>query len=146
MISRFLPEDFNPERPIVVIAGKGNYPGLIVTAIRKAGLSVKLVAFNEETKPELIQSFSPDDCKVIKVGQLGKMLKALKTFEAGYAIMAGQITPKRLFKGLHPDLKTVSILLKLKRKNAETIFGAIASEIENIGVQQLDARSFIDDQ
>jgi DUF1009 family protein len=146
MISRFLPDDFNPERPIAVIAGKGLYPEITVASIRKAGLSVKLIGFEEETKPELIDSFPSSDREVIKVGQLGKMLKALKTFEAGYALMVGQVTPKKLFRGLHPDLKTAAILLKLKRKNAETIFGAIASEIENIGIHQLDARSFIDEQ
>jgi DUF1009 family protein len=59
--------------------------------------------------------------------------------------MAGQITPRRLFKGLHPDLKATQILLSLKRRNAETIFGAIAAEIEQLGIQMLDARSFIDD-
>jgi hypothetical protein len=55
-------------------------------------------------------------------------------FGAGYALMAGQITPRRLFKGLHPDLKAARILLSLKRRNAETIFGAIAAEIEALGI------------
>jgi hypothetical protein len=32
------------------------------------------------------------------------MLKALREFEAGYALMAGDIPPKKLFRGLHPDL------------------------------------------
>jgi DUF1009 family protein len=74
------------------------------------------------------------------------MLKSLREFDAGYAIMAGQITPRRLFKGLHPDLKAVRILASLKRRNAETIFGAIAIEIEALGVTLLDARAFLDDQ
>jgi len=74
------------------------------------------------------------------------MLDALREYEAGYALMAGQITPRRLFKGLHPDLKATRILLSLKRRNAETIFGAIAREIEVLGVTLLDARSFLDDQ
>ena len=60
--------------------------------------------------------------------------------------MAGQITPKRLFHGLHPDLKALAIFNKLKIKNAETIFGAIATEIESIDIQVLDARCFLDDQ
>jgi hypothetical protein len=58
--------------------------------------------------------------------------------------MAGQVAPRRLFSGLHPDLKALTILATLKRRNAETIFGAIAKEIEDIGVTLLDARSFID--
>lgn len=83
---------------------------------------------------------------MLKVGQLGAMLKALRDFDAGSALMAGQITPRRLFKGLHPDLKATKILFSLKRRNAETIFGAIAKEIEALGIALLDARAFLDDQ
>jgi DUF1009 family protein len=72
------------------------------------------------------------------------MLRALRDFEAGYAVMAGQITPRKLFSGLHPDLKAATLLLSLRRRNAETIFGAIAREIEALGVTLLDARSFLD--
>lgn len=43
------------------------------------------------------------------------------------------------------DFKATRILFSLKRRNAETIFGAIAEEIEKIGVTLLDARSFLDD-
>src|ERR1019366_9122200 len=82
----------------------------------------------------------------LNVGQIGKILSALKDFGAGYALMAGQVKPKRLFHGLTPDLKAASILFALKRRNAETIFGAIAAEIEKIGVTLLDARAFLDDQ
>ena len=59
--------------------------------------------------------------------------------------MAGQITPKKLFKGMKPDLKAILVLATLKRKNAETIFGAIADQLQKIGVDMLDARSFLDD-
>jgi DUF1009 family protein len=103
------------------------------------------VAFDEETRPDLIASFPESDRRTLLVGQLGKMLKALDQFDAGYALMAGQITPRRLFKGLHPDLKATKILLSLKRRNAETIFGAIAAEITGQGVTLLDARAFLDD-
>ena len=59
--------------------------------------------------------------------------------------MAGQITPKKLFKGMKPDLKAILVLATLKRKNAETIFGAIADQLQKIGVDMLDARAFLDD-
>ena len=145
-LSRFLPADYDVRRPVALIAGQGVYPVLIASAIRAAGVPLRLVAFEEETKPELIGSFPRQDQRVIKVGQIGHMLDALRDFEAGYALMAGQITPRRLFKGLHPDLKATRILLSLKRRNAETIFGAIAREIEALGITLLDARSFLDDQ
>lgn len=144
-LSGFLPPSFDQDRPLVLIAGQGRYPILIADAVRRAGIKLRLVAFEEETPPELFDSFSPADRRLLLVGQLGKMLKALKEFNAGYALMAGQITPRRLFKGLHPDFKATRILFSLKRRNAETIFGAIAKEIEELGVQLLDARSFIDE-
>lgn len=143
-VSAFLPASYDATKPVVLIAGQGIYPILIAQAIRQAGIPLRLVAFEEETRPELVETFAPAERRVLLVGQLGKMLKSLQEFGAGYAIMAGQITPRRLFKGLHPDLKATRILLSLKRRNAETIFGAIAREIEALGVNLLDARSFID--
>jgi DUF1009 family protein len=144
--SSFLPAGFDPARPVALIAGQGRYPQLVAAAVRQAGLGLRLVAFEEETPPELVASVPEDHRATLKVGQIGRMLKALEKFGAGYALMAGQISPRRLFRGLHPDLKATRILLSLKRRNAETIFGAIAREIEAIGVGLLDARSFLDDQ
>src|SRR4029077_8233907 len=117
---------------------------LVAQSIRRAGVPLRLIAFDEETPPDLVASFPEADRRTLLVGQLGKMLKALEEFGAGYALMAGQITPRRLFKGLHPDLKATKILFSLKRRNAETIFGAIAKEIQEIGVTLLDARAFLD--
>lgn len=144
MLSTFLPPDFDARRPVALISGKGLYPQLVARAVREAGVPLRLVAFDEETPPELLATFPEAERRTILVGQLGKMLKSLRELGAGYALMAGQITPRRLFRGLHPDLKALAILSRLKRRNAETIFGAIAAEIEAIGVRMLDARSFID--
>lgn len=145
-LSAFLPANFDARRPLALIAGQGVYPMLVAAAARSAGVPVRLVAFEEETRPELVASFAPADRREIKVGQLGHMLDALQQFGAGSALMAGQITPRRLFKGLHPDFKATRILLSLKRRNAETIFGAIAREIEAINITLLDARAFLDHQ
>ncbi len=143
--SAFLPADFDGRRPLVLIAGQGLYPQLVARAVRRTGIPLKLVSFEEETPPELVSSFAESDRRMLKVGQLGAMLKALRDFDAGYALMAGQISPRRLFKGLHPDFKATKILLSLKRRNAETIFGAIAEEITALNVRLLDARAFLDD-
>lgn len=145
-LSSFLPANYDPSRPLGLIAGQGLYPLLVARAAKAAGVPVRLIAFEEETSPELLNFIPEHERVTLLVGQLGKMLKALSRFNCGYALMAGQITPKRLFKGLHPDLKAAQILMSLKRRNAETIFGAIAQEIEKIGVTLLDARSFLDDQ
>jgi len=144
--SAHLPQNFDPKRPVALIAGRGLYPAITAAAIRAAGVPVRLIAMDDETSPELIATFPEKERVSLNVGQIGKMLDALKNFGAGYALMAGQVKPKKLFHGLTPDLKAAAILFKLKRRNAETIFGAIAEEIEKIGVTLLDARAFIDDQ
>ncbi len=145
-LSRFLPADFDPTRPIALIAGQGQYPIRVAAAIRRAGVPLRLIAFEEETPAELFASFPDAERRMLLVGQLGKALDSLEKFGAGYAIMAGQITPRRLFKGLHPDWKAARILFSLKRRNAESIFGALAKEIAALGVTLLDARSFLDDE
>lgn len=144
--SRFLPPAFDARRPLALIAGQGLYPRLVAGAVRAAGVPLRLIAFEGETPAELVASVPEPERVMLKVGQLGHMLDALRDFGAGSALMAGQITPRRLFHGLHPDFKAARILLSLRRRNAETIFGAIAREIEELGVTLLDARAFLDDQ
>ncbi|WP_309386313.1 LpxI family protein [Cerasicoccus frondis] len=145
-LSRFLPANFDPTQPVAVIAGQRLYPVLTVERLRAAGVPVRLIAFEGETRLDLFESFPADERAMIKVGQVGHMLKALKRFGARSSLMVGQITPGRLFKGLHPDLKAVTLLAKLKQRNAETIFGALADEMSKIGCELLDARAFLDDQ
>jgi len=144
-VSAFLPADFDLRRPVGLIAGQGRYPALVAERIRAAGGTVRLICFEEETAPELVATFAEHERRELRVGQLGRMLRTLEEFEAGYALMAGQITPRRLFRGLHPDLKAARLLFSLKERNAETIFGAIAREIEALSIRLLDARSFIDE-
>ena len=144
-MSRFLPDSFDPTRPLALIAGKGLYPVLLAERARNAGVPLRLIELGGETSPELVSSFPESERSAVKVGQVGKLLKELKRLGAGYAVMAGQVTPGKLFKGLHPDLKAIRMLAGLDRKNAETIFGAIGDEIEKAGIHLLDARVFMDE-
>ena len=144
-MSLFLPDDFDASRPLALIAGQGNYPILLAKRAREAGIELRLIELGGETSSELIESFSDNERSAVKVGQVGKLLKELKRFDAGYAVMAGQVTPGKLFRGLQPDLKAIRMLAGLDRKNAETIFGAIGDEIEKVGVHLLDARVFMDE-
>jgi len=58
--------------------------------------------------------------------------------------MAGQIAPKNLFD-LRPDLKALMLLGKLKQRNAESIFAAIADELAKLDVDLLPATTFLED-
>ena len=144
-MSRFLPDNFDASKPLALIAGKGTYPILLAERARSAGIAVRLIELGGETSEKLINTFPDHERSAVKVGQVGKLIKELKKFNAGYAVMAGQVTPGKLFRGLHPDLKAIRMLAGLNRKNAETIFGAIGDEIEKSGIHLLDARIFMDE-
>lgn len=146
MLSQYLPPEFDCSQPVAIIAGKGVYPILLYERLNFLKIPVRLIAFEGETSDVLTKKIPEKDQETIKVGQLGHLLKALKQLGAGAAIMAGQITPKRLFRGLALDWKATWVLSRLKTRNAETIFGAIAGEVDKIGIRMLDARSFLDEE
>jgi hypothetical protein len=56
--------------------------------------------------------------------------------------MLGQIAPRNLFD-LRPDLRAMGLLLRLKEKNAHTIFGAIADELKKDGVELIEATPWL---
>src|SRR5213075_2021708 len=80
----------------------------------------------------------------MRVGQLNRLLKFFNQNKVHHAIMAGQIAPKNLFD-LRPDLKALMLLGKLKQRNAESIFAAIAHELAKIEVDLLPATTFLKD-
>ena len=130
-------------RTLAIIAGNGVYPQLMVRAARAAGVTrIAAVAFHDETDPVLVKAV--DEIEWMRVGQLGKMLAFLKKSGASHAVMSGQIHPGNLF-ALRPDLKAIVVLAKLRERNAETIFGAIADEMTKVGVELLPATSFMDE-
>ena len=127
-----------------IIAGNGAYPQELAQAARRAGIKkIVAAAFTGETDA-VIEKLS-DTVEWLRVGQLGKLLKFFRENEVRHAIMAGQIAPKNLFD-LRPDVKALVVLAKLKQRNAESIFSAIADELKKEGVELLPATSFLEDQ
>lgn len=94
------------------------------------------VAFENETDPKIAELV--DQVIWIKVGQLSRLIAAFTRNGVTRCVMLGQIAPKNLFD-VRPDLRAVSLLLKLKEKNAHTLFGAVADELELEGVQLIEA-------
>ena len=110
-------------------------------AARAAGISrLVAAAFENETDPELTTLV--EKIEWMRVGQLGRMLNFLKESGAGQAVMSGQIHPRNLFD-LRPDFKALLLLGKLRQRNAESIFGAIAEEMSKAGVELLPATTYM---
>lgn len=130
---------------ITILAGRGQYPVILSMALSNFGREFSVIAVDDEVDHDWFDCLDNSRKAFISVGQLGKMLSWLQRFKTTHVIMAGQVKPKKLFHGMIPDLKAMLLLARLKEKNAETIFGAIVHEISSLGIDVLDARSFLED-
>src|SRR2546423_2160502 len=132
-----------PPQVLGIIAGNGVYPRLLADAARKAGVKkIVATAFSGETDPVLAEHV--DLIEWMRVGQLNRLLKFFNQNKVHHAIMAGQIAPKNLFD-LRPDVKALMLLGKLKQRNAESIFAAIADELAKVDVDLMPATTFLEE-
>jgi DUF1009 family protein len=132
-----------PPPSLVIIAGNGLYPRLLADAARKSGVKkIVAAAFIGETDSAIAQHV--DVVEWLSVGQLSKLLNFFRNQNVHHAIMAGQIAPKNLFD-LRPDAKALLLIAKLKQRNAESIFAAIADELRSVHVELLPATTFLED-
>ncbi|MDP6490284.1 MAG: UDP-2,3-diacylglucosamine diphosphatase LpxI [Kiritimatiellia bacterium] len=131
-----------PER-LSLIAGGGDYPRLLAEAARKHGVShIHLVAFKGETHRSLAGMV--DSVDWINLGQIGKMLDALRAAGTKHAIMAGQLRPTQIFR-FRPDAWARKTFMALKVKNPHTVFGLVIDEIAKLGIDVLPASTFMDE-
>jgi hypothetical protein len=115
----------------------------MVRGARAAGVKrIVACAFENETSEDLAGLV--DQIEWMRVGQLGRMLRFLKASGARQAVMSGQIAPKNLFD-LRPDIKALLLLGKLRERNAESIFGAIADSMQEAGVELIAATSYMEE-
>ncbi len=126
---------------IGLIAGSRSLPLEFARLARAAGVKRIVAAAAEgETDPALADLV--DDVVWIKVGQLGKLISIFTSRNVKQCVMLGQIAPKNLFD-LRPDLRAMGVMLRLKEKNAHTIFGAIAGELKKDGVDLIEATPWL---
>jgi UDP-2,3-diacylglucosamine hydrolase len=98
------------------------------------------VAFEGETDPQLATLV--DSMTWIRVGQLSKLIAAFAREDVRQCVMVGQIAPRNLFD-VRLDLRGAAMLFRLKEKNAHTIFGGIALELEKDGIKLVEATPWL---
>lgn len=124
-----------------LIAGNRSLPMEFARQARKQGVRRLIaVAFEGETDPALATLV--DDIVWVRVGELSKMIGAFTGRGVKKCVMAGQVAPKNLYD-LRPDLRAMGLLLRLKEKNAHTVFGAIADELKKDGVELVEATPWL---
>jgi UDP-2,3-diacylglucosamine hydrolase len=130
-----------PTPPLGIIAGNRSLPLLFAKNARDFGVPrLVAAAFEGETDPKLAELV--DEIVWLKVGQLNKLIQVFTQRNIVRCVMVGQIAPKNLFD-LRPDIRAASVLFRLKRRNAHTIFGAIADELRKDGVELIEATPWL---
>ena len=128
-------------KSIGMIAGNRSLPLAFARQARSSGITrLVAAAFEGETDPAL--SSLVDEIVWLRVGQLGKMMAVFTDRGIKQCVMVGQIAPTNLYD-LRPDLRALSLLWRLKEKNAHTIFGAIAEELRKEGVELIEATPWL---
>jgi DUF1009 family protein len=124
-----------------IIAGNRSLPLLFARQARSLGVKrLVAAAFEGETERELTSLV--DEIAWLKVGQLSKLISTFTDRGVKQCVMVGQIAPKNLYD-VRPDLRAMGMLLRLKQKNAHTIFGAIAEELKKDGVELIEATPWL---
>ena len=128
---------FEQNDPVIgLIAGSKSLPFLFAREARRRGETVVAVGFEGETDPALAEEVA--SLEWVKVGQLSRMIRAFTSLGVRRCVMLGQIAPRNLFD-VRPDIRALSLLLRLKEKNAHTLFGAIGEELSKDGVELVSA-------
>jgi len=128
--------------PLGIIAGNGEFPLILAQSARQQGIQpVVVAAFEGETDAGI--AAHADTLEWVRVGQLNRLIEVFTKRGVRRAVMAGGITPASLFKNLSLDFRMIAVAARLKVRNAETIFGAVASELAKDGVEVLDPRPFL---
>ncbi len=124
-----------------IVAGDRSLPLLLARQARRMGVR-KLVAigFEGQTNRELEPLV--DEMVWLKLGQLTKLIAAFQERGVRRCVMVGKIAPKSFFDA-RPDLRVIAAVLKLKEKNAHTLFGAFADELMKDGIELMEATPWL---
>src|SRR6186997_2330760 len=126
-----------------LIAGNGKFPFMVVEGARQQGARMVVAAIREETDPSIEEL--ADRVEWVGIGQLGRMIRFFKNEGVEKAIMAGQVKHVQIFSRAVPDARMLKVLLKLPRRNTDSLIGAIASELQSEGIELIDSTFFLQD-
>lgn len=132
------------QSPIGLVAGNGKFPLQFAENAREQGLEVVAIAHSGETDPKLEELVS--SILWIKLGQFGKLIKRLKQSSVKQVAFAGGISRLEMFSGtVMPDLRGLSLLARVRSTKDDVILRAIATEIEEEGIEVISATTLLKD-
>jgi DUF1009 family protein len=117
-----------------IIAGSGVLPLLVADEAVARGYEVIAIAFPGFTDPALADRAR--EIFWLKLGQVGKVIDALKSQRITRIVMAGKIEKSNLMRlwNLRPDRRALRIIRSLEDWRDDTILAAIAAELHQEGM------------
>ena len=128
---------------LIVIAGAGSYPRLVIEGAKRAGVpKVDVLAVRGSTGRSTRKAAN----EVVEIG-IGEIAAGIDILaKRGYdgAILAGQVNPLSLFRSRF-DERTKEWLAQLPVKTAHSIFGKLIEKFAEAGIKVLPASLYMDD-
>lgn len=129
---------------IGLIAGNRRLPILFAQAAKKKNCYLVAVAIKGDTSPAL-KNFV-DKFYWIRLGEFRRLFEIFKKEGITKVVMAGQISPQRLFsKEINTNAQLKNLLAGIKDKKADTIFGAVAEKLKESGFELLASTLFLEE-
>ncbi len=129
---------------IGLIAGSGRFPLLFAESARRAGHRVVAAAHRGVTDPALAGAV--DACAWVKLGQLGKVVGALREAGASRAVMLGAVPKVRFFRDALPDAALLKVVTRVAVRGDDSLLRAIADHLEAEGLPVVDPAPFLADR
>lgn len=129
---------------IGLVAGNRKFPLIFAASAKKNNFSVVAVAIKGETSPQL-KKFA-DKVYWLGLGEFNKVVGIFKNEGVKKVIMAGQISPRKLFsKEVCNNQELQELFSGIQDKKAGSIFTAIMKRLEESGLELLDSTTFIEE-
>lgn len=115
---------------------------MVVEGARQSGARMVVAAIREETDPSIEEL--AERVEWVGIGQLGRMIRFFKDEGVEKAIMAGQVKHVQIFSRAVPDARMLKVLLRLPRRNTDSLIGAIAAELQSEGIELINSTYFLE--
>jgi len=129
------------DRPIGLIAGKGNFPRLLARAATDQGFRVEAFAIERVTDPELAEDVSA--IHWLHLGQFGRLIEICHERRVETLAMAGAVPHTAIFRYRGFDPRSLKILSRAANLKADSILGAVTAELAREHIEVLDSTLFL---
>ena len=127
---------------IAIIAGSGRFPFHVAQEAKRQGavlVAIGIQGWVDSTLASHVEAYEE-----LPVGQIGRIIKQLKSWDVHQAVMAGKVTKHVLVNERTAfDLRALSLLGRVKEFTVPVLLGAIGQMLADEGITLLDSSTFL---